>query len=146
MRITKLSSIGFSCPRCSDKISYPNKFLRAFLEQLPVENIQFEYSPKWARPYRYDGYCEYKDLKIIIEMDGGLGHGNHKYKSSEIDIGGKQRDLIKDQLAEINGITLVRIDCINSNFEYIKTNILTSLLNNIFDLNQIDWEICEKIL
>jgi len=70
-------------------------------------------------------------LKIIIEMDGGLGHGNHKYKSSEIDIEGKQRDLIKDQLAEINGITLVRIDCINSNFEYIKTNILTSFIISI---------------
>lgn len=144
MEITKLSSRGFSCPRCSDKISYPNKFLRAFLEQIPVKNVQYEYSPKWARPYRYDGYCEYNGQKIIIEMDGALGHGKHKYRSSDVDIDGKKRDLIKNQLADKNGILLIRIDCAKSDMEYIKANILNSVLNDIFDLSQIDWGMCEK--
>ena len=37
---------GFSCDYCADSISYPNKFLRAFLKQLPIEKVRYEYTPK----------------------------------------------------------------------------------------------------
>ena len=48
MTIEVLSREGFCCHVCGDGISYPNKFIRAFINQLPVENVEFEYSPKWA--------------------------------------------------------------------------------------------------
>ena len=129
---------------CNDGISYPNKFSYAFIEQLPVSNYIKEYQPEWAKPYFYDNYFEYKNKKYIIEMDGGLGHGNRKFKSKEKDIEGLNRDLIKNKLAKQNNITIIRIDCIESDMLYIKNNILKSLLNEIFDLSNIDWLKCDE--
>lgn len=142
--VCKLTTNGFRCVICSDKLSYPNKFLRQMLSQLPVENVKYEYSPKWVKPYKYDGYFEYQNTPYLIEMDGGLGHGKTKYKSTEKDVEGLQRDLIKNKLAEINNIKLIRIDCIKSDRKYISNNILNSQLAEIFDLSYIDWTKCDK--
>ena len=65
---------------CGDSLSYPNKFAYAFLEQLQVSSLMHEYNPDWLKPYRYDNYFEYKGKKYILEMDGGLGHGNIKIR------------------------------------------------------------------
>lgn len=127
---------------CSDGKSYPNKFSYAFLEQLPIENWETEYSPKWAKPYRYDNYFEYKGNKYILEMDGELGHGNKTY-SHKIDIKGKEIDKLKDKMAKQHNIKLIRIDCIKSDLNYIKNNIIGSELKNIFDLSNINWAICD---
>ena len=43
------------CPKCSDGISYPNKFMFNMLEQLNIEFIS-EYSPEWIGRKRYD-FC-----------------------------------------------------------------------------------------
>lgn len=39
MRVSKLSYKGFSCPRCSDNISYSEKFMISLLDQLNVNYI-----------------------------------------------------------------------------------------------------------
>jgi predicted RNA-binding Zn-ribbon protein involved in translation (DUF1610 family) len=141
---------GLGCPKCSDGVSYPNKFGRNFIEQLNVKNIIYEYRPKWLvvndNQCSYDIYFEYNDTKYIIEMDGGLGHGNFTYKRIDgNDIDGLRRDLAKDKLAQANGITVIRIDCKKSDSNYIKDNIMNSPLPSILNFSEsdIDWAKCD---
>lgn len=144
MVISQLVNNGFSCDICCDNISYPNKYLRGFLQQLLVDNIDYEYSPKWLRPYRYDSYFTYKSLSYIVEMDGGLGHGNYQFGSTNKDIEGLKIDRIKDDLATSHNIKVIRIDCLKSESDYISNNILNSELSEIFDLSNIDWNLCNE--
>ena len=138
--IYKNHSIGCEC---SEYISYPNKFSYAFLDQLPIKNREKEYSPDWMRPYSYDNYFEYQDQKYVLEMDGGLGHGNQTWEHTKDDVGLKI-DRYKDNLANKHDIIVIRIDCQKSNMNYIKNNIEESLLAKIFDLSKIDWLKCDK--
>lgn len=139
-RIYNYHSIGCTC---SDNISYPNKFSYAFLRQLPIYNWIPEYQPDWLKPYFYDNYFEYNDKKYVLEMDGGIGHGNIEYGTNKKDICGKERDDYKDYLAIKHNIEVIRIDCTKSDITYIKENILKSNLNNIFDLQNINWLECD---
>lgn len=51
---------GFGCLKCSDGISYPNKYFRAFITQFDLDVVKFEYSPEWVGKRYYDNYFEYK--------------------------------------------------------------------------------------
>lgn len=142
--ICDVCAYGFSCNFCSDYVSYPNKFGRAFLDQLPIENFICEYSPEWAGCYSYDNYFVYNNVEYILEMDGKQHYYENGYfKRSLYET--QKVDMIKDYLAEENGINVIRVECIKSECDYIKNNILNSELNNIFDLSNIDWLLCDKI-
>lgn len=141
----------YSCPFCSDNISYPNKFIFNLMHRLPVENITREYSPYWAKPYKYDLYFEYKNKSYILEMDGDWHYIDNSMSGvSEKD--SKNTDYIKDALALNNNVVMIRIPCrygknIVSRFSNIKNSILASKLNEIFDLSNIDFnEINEEAL
>lgn len=134
---------GFGCS-CSDGISFPNKIAFEMLKQLEVQNLEREYSPQWVAPRRFDFYFEYNNIKYILEMDGGIGHGNIVFGTNEKDVNGLLIDKQKDKLAKEHGIIVVRIDCKISTTEYIKKSIYNSQLNDIFDLQKINWEECEK--
>lgn len=143
MLVGHLSKTGFACPICSDGISYPNKFIRYFLRQLPIENLECEYHSNWTKSYLYDTYFEYNGEKYIVEADG-LQHfidTSSLWPSSDKT---KQIDYIKTQLAIDNGVVVIRIDCRKSNMNFIKNNILNSCLAQIFDLSHIDWLLCEN--
>ena len=144
MTISVLTCSGFSCGICSDNISYPNKYMRGFLSQLPVENVDYEYSPEWIKPLRYDGYFEYNGQSYIMEMDGALGHGKSKYGSKEKDIEGLKKDKYKESMASQHNIKVIRIDCEVSESDYISNNIINSELVDIFDLSSIDWNKCNE--
>lgn len=134
---------GFQCI-CSDGISYPNKFIYKFVEQLNVENVIREYSPEWLGLRKFDIYFEYENRKYVIEMDGGLGHGRIKFASKEKDDIGLEIDNEKDNLAKQHNVYVIRIDAQKSELEYLKYNIETSVLSNIFNLSEIDWIDCEE--
>lgn len=140
----RLSRQGFGCTECGDFVSYPNKFLKAFLEQLDLDFFKMEHSPKWIRPYRLDSLFSYNNIKYVIEMDGELGHGKKDFLTCGVDEDGLNRDRIKEELIKQRGIKLIRIDSCKSDREYISNNILNSELNNIFDLSQIDWLKCDE--
>ena len=144
----QLGSYGLACRVCSDGISYPNKFARALLKQLPVDNVKYEWNPDWLKPYFYDNYFEYNGLSYILEMDGGLGHGKVGFNSLNNDVDGLQRDMVKDSLAKEHDLTVIRIDCdyrdVMSRFEYIKNSILNSELSKMFELNFIDFDSCNQ--
>jgi len=143
VQINNLFVNGFCCPNCSDSISYPNKFSYSLLSQLPVENIQHEYSPNWIKPRRYDNYFEYQDKTYILEMDGEW-HYKDNYCSGQTAKQSQKIDKYKDKMALEHGIEVIRIDCRKSNSQYISQNILKSRLAEIFDLSNIDWELCDK--
>lgn len=128
------------CPKCSNTNSYPNRLGLSILQQLPVESLETEYSPNWAKKYRYDFSFYYKKTHYLLEMDGGF-HFEERFKSlDEL----KKKDLEKDILAKENSCTLIRIECRKSNLDYIKENIYNSLFGSIFDLSIINWEKCEQ--
>lgn len=135
----------YNCDFCDvDYMSYPNKFLRAFMKQLKVEKLEFEYSPSWITPNRYDCYFELQNQKYIVEMDGGLGHGNNTFNSDEKDVIGLQKDIYKDKKAKEHCIEVLRIDCLKSDKDYIKNNLTNSKLGKLFNLSIIDWDKCDE--
>lgn len=135
---------GLRC-ECGDGISYPNKFSYQFLQQLPATNIVHEWQPDWLKPYFYDNYFEYNNKSYVLEMDGGIGHGNYIFNNHKVtDIDGLKKDVYKDSLAEKHNVCVIRIDARQSGLDYIKNSIMSSKLNNLFDLSQIDWDKCDK--
>lgn len=144
--INKIINNGLCCNKCGDGFSFPNKIAFNLLEQLRVDFIP-EYSPDWIKPKRYDFYFELDNKKYIVEMDGGLGHGyknNLNGRSKEDRKLTKEKDRQKEILAERHDIQIIRIDCLKSDLEYIKNNILNSKLNDLFNLSTIDWLNCYK--
>ena len=135
---------GFACV-CNDSISYPNKYAYYFFKQLndQYENYINEYSPEWAGRYKYDNYIvKTNNEQYIVEMDGGIGHGHKEFKTNKKDTEGIKRDKIKDDLANSHGIRIIRVDCLVSNSEYIKNNLIKEL-HDIFDLSNINWTLID---
>ena len=141
--ISAVCADGFKCPKCSDGISYPNKFGRAFLDQLTIKNYICEYSPSWAKPYRYDNYFEYDGKQYIVEMDGAFHYIDKRLSKQSLQERQKI-DETKSDLARQHGIRVIRIDCLESSSDYISRNICNSELGEVFDLSQIDWGLCDK--
>lgn len=137
---------GFSCNICSDKVSYPQKFARALLKQLPVTHVQYEYDPEWVKPYRFDCYFRYLGMDFLLELDGHF-HSSRSFGNTNQGNKTLKRDLIKNYLALKQGFHVIRIDCkyeMSERFDYVKNKILDSKLNELFDLLNIDWIECDK--
>lgn len=135
---------GFHCEVCGDNISFPNKFGRSLLRQLPLDYYECEWSPDWLKPCLYDNYFVYNGSEYVLEMDGDVGHGNRQFNSKAKDIDGFLRDQLKDSLAKERQIEVIRIDCRKSEKDYIVNNIMKSNLPNIFNLESVDWDKCER--
>lgn len=148
-------AVTVRCPICSDGISFPNKFIFNILIQTidELECLQREYMPSWGvyelggekHKGKYDIYFEKDGRKYIVEMDGGLGHGNKSFTGCEREIEKSSIiDYIKDQLAFQQGIIVFRIDANYENedrFEYIRRHIMESPLVNIVNLSNVDFNI-----
>lgn len=140
-QIKSLYMQGFGCPNCSDGISYPNKFIRALIEQISLTNYEFEYSPDWIGKKRYDVYFEYNNMEYIIEMDGDFHYKDVSISDRSLDQI-VQNDKYKDDMAKNHNIDVIRIDSRKSEVEYLKSNIISSKIADIFDLSNIDWKYC----
>ena len=157
-RICNVNSNRLSCPFCSDGISYPNKFMYNSLYQIKddLDFLEREYNPDWCkfefngnkRCGKYDVYFGINGQRYIVEMDGGLGHGNKAHTNSLLSQDELlQIDLIKDKLAEEHGIKVIRIDCnykTDDRYAYILNNVLNSNLKDIIDLSKIDFDLSNK--
>lgn len=135
-----LLSRGFSCSRCGDGISYPEKIMFNLLEQLGISfATQKKFS--WADGKLYDFFLP--SFNIVIETHGlqhysGWGTIGNIEKIQE-------NDRIKESLAKNNGIRLyVVIDCRESSLEWMKNSIVNSELSNLFNLTNIDWFKCHE--
>lgn len=128
-------SIGCSC---SDKKSYPEKFVNEFLMQLSVD-FTTEQKFNWSRNKRYDFYILSEN--IVIEVHGGQHYSHHGFKNSPLEHQ-KENDALKRNIAEINGFKYIEIDARYSNIDYIKKSLVNSELSKIFDISNIDWNRC----
>lgn len=138
--ISTMSSVhyqGLSCPSCSDGFSYPNKVMYNILKQCGIDFIR-EFSCDWADGRRYD-FCIPSE-KLLIEMDGGLGHGRKSFKNGNTPEESLAIDKFKDLIAKTNGYSVIRIDCLYSDIDYIKQNIMSSDLPKIICLDHIEWD------
>lgn len=136
--LNQLSKRGFSCPICSDKISLPNRILRAFLKLVSkqVEEYEFEKRFDWSQGKIYDGYFIKNNQRYLIEMQGEQ-HYKNAWNSKEVT---QNNDKLKEKLAKENGFELIIINCKNSDFHYIKNNIMNSKLGNIFSIRKRNWD------
>ena len=128
---------GFSCPKCSDKLSIGEKIMYLLLSNLQVDFIKehvFDNSN-----FRYDFYIP--SLFAIIEV-----HGKQHYEGSFKTYDGgrnlseeQENDKAKYEFALQNGIEkYIVIDARESDFDYIQKSIISELLS-LFDLSNIDW-------
>ena len=129
---------GYTCKKCGDNISFPNKVMFNLLSQL---HIEFENEKKfdWGNQYKYDFYI--KEINCIIELHGMQHYERPISKKSKRTLEQeKENDKNKKELALKNGIdNYIVIDCRYSDIEYIKENINKSLLSDLYDLSNINW-------
>lgn len=136
-------SSKYPCNRCSDGISYPEKFMCSVLDQINLEYIR-EYSPNWASNRRYDFYIA--SINSIIEV-----HGSQHYekrinplfrKTSKEE---QENDFNKkwDSLNN-NTVNYIVIDASESNIEYIKRSVVNSRISWMYDISKVDWNKCEE--
>ncbi len=142
LNLNILTKQGFGCAKCSDGISYPEKFMFNILVQLHIDFITQKVF-KWLYNKKYDFYIESVDC--IIETHG-LQHYENKIKiygkSSEEE---QDNDDFKEMMGRFHEIKhYISLDCKYSNLEYIKKSVLTSELNDLFDLSKIDWLKCHE--
>jgi len=139
-----LHRYGVSCPKCGDKISYPNKFVRNIFEQLGViqqNEVVFDWCEKDKRRI-YDIYLP--DHNTIIEVHGKFHYEECNFMSNEFK-SVKENDIYKKEIALKNGIkNYIEIDCSESTLNYIKNSIITSSLKDTFCLDKIDWKKCHE--
>ncbi|WHY64690.1 zinc-ribbon domain-containing protein [Neobacillus sp. SuZ13] len=154
--VSSVTSYGFSCPRCSDGVSYPEKFTFEFLSQLPIE-FEFQKTFDWSKniPHsnpklkgtkRYDFYILSRN--VIIETHGKQhfekGHFGDSSRTLEEE---QENDELKKNLAKGNGIedrNYVVLDCRESTIEHIQKSLFSSHLATMFDLEAINWLKCHE--
>lgn len=140
---------SISCP-CGDGFSYPEKFMNSMLKQLDVE-FETQYCPDYLIPKEGKRYRKRSDfyipsLKLVIEIDGRLGHdgGITHSKSNKTLEECITVDKWKDEQHILNGINVIRINCFVSDMDYIKSSILNSELIKYFNMKHIEWLECDK--
>jgi ribosomal protein S27E len=152
MRIYNLTNRGFSCLRCGDHLSYPQKIILNVLEQLNIE-FSMEQQFLWCKytfgnrlvQGRYDFCFKLNKTNYIIEVDGGQHKNKESTSSKWISLADQQLiDSKKENLALENNYDLFRIDCEKSDIEFIKKSVFNSKLNLLFDLTNINWKKCDE--
>lgn len=142
---------GFVCNVCSDKISYPERFVGAFLSQL---NIKYDYQKRfiWSKNIKhsneflstdkiYDYYIP--SINTIIEVHGEVHYKEGRWSKSRPIDEVKENDKLKKKIALENGIyNYIILNCEVSDSDYIKNSIINSKLNDLFNLSLINWDKC----
>ena len=145
MIVANLFKQGFSCNKCGDGISFPNKFILNVLMQLNID-IELEKKFDWSNNKVFDIYIP--TLNIIIE-----NHGGQHYERGFESCGGRnlkeeqENDILKKELASNNGIEYyIELDCRKSEMDWIKQSIMDSELPKLLNFKEtdIDWLKCEE--
>lgn len=134
---------GVFCPYCSDKITFPEKFMASLLRQLNIDYIREANKelPFDAKKRLYDFYI--KEKSCIIETHGIQHYDETSFPQSLMEQ--QEIDNHKRIIAINGGIeNYVVIDCRVSTLEWIKTSIMKSQLPLLFSFseNDIDWDQC----
>ena len=154
--IASVTQRGLGCQFCGRGRSYPNKFMYNLLKSLDVAfemEKRFDWCifPSYDKSYMSFGIYDFvvEEKKLILEMDGGLGHGHYVIKTGYYSLEDTiYRDEIKDKLAIENGYKVIRINCdylqSNNRFQTCKVAVENSDFAKIYSLNNIDWSLIDK--
>lgn len=164
-KIVQVAHRNYRCQACSDGISFANKFVACFLNQiLGQKNIRFSCEKifDWSSKLniyrnnnneirRYDFYIEHND-GIIVEAHG-IQHyeeGFGEFSAGRTLADEIENDNFKKSLALSNGISDINyivLDCRYSTLDYIRDSIMNSTLPDMFKFNEqdIDWELCTEM-
>lgn len=130
---------------CKDGATYPERLMMSVLRQLDIE-FKTQVSKAtfdWIGDRKYDFYLP--DYNMIIETHGLQHYEQTRRKGAKTLKEEQENDKYKHDIALENGIDkYIVIDCRFSELEWIKENVLSSNLANLFDLSKIDWSKCEK--
>ena len=133
---------------CGDGFSYGHKYIYSMLKQNDIrfeDNVTFnwckfkDYKKDKVKSGEYDFVIE--DIKTIIEVDGGFHRRDNKMNGQTKEES-QYIDDMKDKFAKQNGYEVIRI-YYNDDFK-IKDNLLKSDIVKIINLNNVDWEECER--
>lgn len=147
IRMDQFHKYGLGCDKCSDGISYPEKFMYSFLEQTKY-NFIAQLGKKqlsWCDKFHYDFYIP--SLNCIIETHGNQhyeGYEHYGFKSAKYEA---ENDKMKRKLALDNDIEkYLELNCSKSNKEWMKNSIINSGLLSLLgvDVDDIDWDKCQK--
>lgn len=126
--VNKLVNRGFSCVKCSNHISYPEKLMISLLE---LNNIEYELQKGFGKlpKKRFDFYLP--EYNSVIEM-----HGKQHYEEFENTKWDKleniqQSDLIKKNFCNEHKIEYIEVNSSKSDMGYIIKNIESTSLKNI---------------
>lgn len=139
--IASINEYGLPCPRCSDGVKFPEKFMYNLLKEANIDFV-FDKAQKWSQRKRYDFYLP--EYRCIIETNGEQHYYERrqykdKYGKSKTLNEEQENDKLKEQLARENGIdNYIVIDCRESSVEWISNSILNS--NIIKIVKNIDFE------
>lgn len=137
-RISSICRQGLSCPKCSDGVKFPEKFMYNLLRESNID-FEFDIERDWTQGKRYDFYLP--KYNWIIEMHGGqhYGVGFSSFEGARILEEEQENDAFKENLAKRNGIAnYIVIDARKSTVKWIKASILNSSLKDI--IGNIDFE------
>lgn len=149
-KICNIHNYGLFCPRCKDGISYPNRLMFSILSNLHID-FKTEKLFKWCKytinesikQGKYDFYFIFDNQEYIIEMDGGWHWINNTIngltKEDSLII-----DIEKEKLARLHNIIPIRINSEHSTLYHIQSSIQYSILSNLFNLFDIDWQECDR--
>lgn len=137
---TRSHSVG--CP-CGNGISYCERMMIAILNQLDEDYIYqlTKFNVNWITSnIRYDFAILNKST--IIEMNGRQHYEDGFGKTA---IEQQRKDIQKEELSKPYINNYIVIECKESNFDYIKNNIIQNeQLKHLLDLSNINWEKCRK--
>ena len=137
-KISYVNKRGLICNKCSDGISFPNRFMYNVLSQLQVDFIT-EYIIDGGK-YRYDFYIP--QYNMIIEVQGKQHYDGWNSKRISIDDIHKN-DICKKNFALMSGIDkYIEIDARETTKNYLKEKISQSYLSHIYNLSNVNWEVC----
>lgn len=134
-----------SCKYCRDGISYPEKFMLGFLDQVNVDYI-YQLSSvdfKWCANYRYDFYFELNGESYIVETNGGQHYKVHENSCFTSAKENMINDENKKKLAEKYVDHYIVIDCRRSEMGFLENAIRNSELTLVFDMNKISFKKCQ---
>lgn len=140
MSFNMLTEKGFSCPVCSDGISFGEKYFANFLIQCDVY-FETQKTFAWSKQKRYDFFLP--DYNCIVEIHG-LQHyketsGNWKKTLREQ----QDNDKFKENIAKEHGIEkYIVIDCSRSDGLFLKNNIIHSELIDFLKMDNVNWNNC----
>ena len=153
-KITTVALNGLCCPYCSQRVSYPERFVACFLNQLHAE-YKTQKIFEWSKDIKHKNkrlcgnkkYDFYIKNNTIIETHGKQHYyeNNFNHKDARTLQEEQENDKIKEEIAIKNGIeNYIVLDCRESTLKWIKNSILNSKLNILYDLSNIDWNECNR--